>query len=131
MLLACSLAALYGLFVWWFATGAILYLDGLPKRTFPTSMLGMTVLAGAGLFAVYESRFDSGSVGAYHAFTGALAVWAWNEMAFLTGWITGPRRVAASANARGLERAAQATTMVNRLSLLHILPCRRTYAGAP
>lgn len=112
MLLACSLAALYGLFVWWFATGAILYLDGLPKRTFPASMLGMSVLAGAGLFAVYEARFDAGAVGAYHAFTGALAVWAWNEMAFLTGWITGPRRIPASANARGFKRALQATSMI-------------------
>ena len=27
---------LFALFVWWFSTGAIVFLDGLPPRTFPS-----------------------------------------------------------------------------------------------
>jgi putative photosynthetic complex assembly protein 2 len=91
-----GLAIAYGLFVWWFATGVILYLDGLPSRTYPVTMLGASVLAAVGLLALYGARHDDTGVGAYHAFTGALAVWGWNELAFLIGWITGPRRTPAS-----------------------------------
>ena len=43
-----GLPVLYALFVWWFSTGLILYLDGLPRRTFRWSMLGATVLAWLG-----------------------------------------------------------------------------------
>jgi putative photosynthetic complex assembly protein 2 len=91
-----GLAIAYALFVWWFATGVILYLDGLPSRTYPVTMLGASVLAGVGLFALHGSRQDASAIGAYHAFTGALAVWGWNEVAFLLGWFTGPRRTPAT-----------------------------------
>ena len=36
----------FALFVWWFSTGAILYLDGLPVPTFKWSMLAATLLLG-------------------------------------------------------------------------------------
>ena len=32
----------FALFVWWFSTGVILYLDGLPVRTFKWSRLAAT-----------------------------------------------------------------------------------------
>jgi hypothetical protein len=35
-----ALPVLFALFLWWFSTGAILYLDGLPQRTFKWSMAG-------------------------------------------------------------------------------------------
>ena len=28
------IAGLFAVFVWWFSTGIILYLDGLPRKTF-------------------------------------------------------------------------------------------------
>ncbi|MBV8868454.1 MAG: DUF3623 family protein, partial [Acetobacteraceae bacterium] len=40
---------LFALFVWWFSTGLIIFLDGLPRRTFRWSMLGATVLLAASL----------------------------------------------------------------------------------
>jgi putative photosynthetic complex assembly protein 2 len=107
-----GLALGYALFVWWFATGVILYLDGLPSRTYPVTMLGASVLAGAGLFAIYGARDDGSSLGAYHAFTGALAVWGWNEVAFLIGWITGPRRRPATPGVRGFRRVVEASEMI-------------------
>ena len=107
-----GLAIAYGLFVWWFATGVILYLDGLPSRTYPVTMLGASVLAAVGLLALYGARHDDTGVGAYHAFTGALAVWGWNELAFLIGWITGPRRTPAAPGVRGFARVLQACEMI-------------------
>lgn len=111
-MLACSLAILYALFVWWFSTGAILYLDGLPRQTFPVTILGMSVLATAGLVALYGARNDISSVGAYHAFTGALAVWALSEITFLMGLITGPRRTAMAPETSGFARFVGACKMI-------------------
>ena len=83
---------LFVLFLWWFSTGAILYLDGLPQRTYRWTMLGSTVVLGAGCWALWAARNDLSATGAYLAFCGALAVWGWNEVAFLSGWVTGPRQ---------------------------------------
>ena len=35
-----GLPVLYALFVWWFSTGLIIYLDGLPRSTYRWTMLG-------------------------------------------------------------------------------------------
>lgn len=92
------------IFVWWFATGAVLYLNGLPACTFRWSN-GITGLIGlCGLFALYLTREDTTPTGAYTAFFGALAVWAWNEMSFLLGHITGSTRDECPRDARGLRR---------------------------
>ena len=45
-MLEYGLPVLYALFVWWFSTGVIIYLDGLPVRTFRWSMLGATATLG-------------------------------------------------------------------------------------
>jgi putative photosynthetic complex assembly protein 2 len=111
-MLACGLAILYALFIWWFSTGAILYLDGLPRQTFPVTILGMSVLAAAGLVALHGARHDVSAVGAYHAFTGALAVWALNEITFLMGLITGPRRNALLPETSGFARLIGACKMI-------------------
>ena len=51
---AFLLPALYALFVWWFSTGLIIWLDSLPPRTFRWSMLGGTALFGAAPSATKE-----------------------------------------------------------------------------
>ena len=84
--------ALFALCLWWFATGAILYLDGLPQRTFRHSMLGATVLLVAALFSLNHSAAQQSTAMAYCSFTRALIVWGWLEMSFLMGFITGPRK---------------------------------------
>ncbi|MFP4146209.1 MAG: putative photosynthetic complex assembly protein PuhE [Halorhodospira sp.] len=86
------LPALYALFLWWFSTGAVIYLDNLPVRTFRWSMLGATValVAGGGMVAV--SSTDPSVGGGYIAFTGALLIWAWVELSYYTNYVTGPRQ---------------------------------------
>ena len=98
----------FTLFVWWFATGVILYLDGLQQRTFKYTMTGATVLALLGFVGLATSSRVATPAAAYCAFTCALLVWAWQEVAFLLGWVTGPRREPCPADARGWRRAALA-----------------------
>jgi putative photosynthetic complex assembly protein 2 len=88
------LPTLYAMFIWWFSTGFILFLDGLPRRTFRWSMLGATVLLAAMLQGLAVSAAAPTVAGAYCAFTCAVLVWAWQEMAFLMGFLTGPRKQA-------------------------------------
>ncbi|MCX7891302.1 MAG: putative photosynthetic complex assembly protein PuhE [Burkholderiales bacterium] len=89
-----ALPVAYALFVWWFATGLVLLLDGLPRRTYRWSMLGATALLGAALYGLAATAADATVAGAYVAFTCGVLVWAWQEVAFLTGFLAGPRRTA-------------------------------------
>jgi putative photosynthetic complex assembly protein 2 len=82
-------AAFFALFVWWFATGAIIWLDGLPKRTFKWSMAGATILAAAGLWGISASANGAEVSDAYLAFASTMAVWGWLEISFYMGWVTG------------------------------------------
>jgi len=93
-LAAHGLPLLYTLLVWWFSTGVVLYLDGLPPRTFRWSLLGASVVGVGALLGLWATSADATRAGAYAAFTCAVLVWGWNEMAFLMGFVTGPRRVA-------------------------------------
>jgi putative photosynthetic complex assembly protein 2 len=83
--------ALYALFVWWFSTGIILYLDGMNPRTFRWSMLGATLLLALSLRLLATSSTDMSVAGAYTAFTFGLLAWGWQEISFYMGYVTGPR----------------------------------------
>jgi putative photosynthetic complex assembly protein 2 len=98
----------FTLFVWWFSTGAILYLDGLPKRTFPWTMAGATFVLAGGLYGLAATRNDLSVAGAYTAFTCALLVWAWQEVGFLLGFVTGPRRTPCPDECLGARRLGYA-----------------------
>src|SRR5262245_61955819 len=106
--------------LWWLATGVILYLDGLPARTFPWTLSGATLMLGAALWGLVATRDNTGVAGAYGAFCCALLVWAWQEVAFLLGVVTGPRRSALPAGARGWSRLGFAvqTIVHHELALL-------------
>lgn len=82
----------YALLVWWFTTGIILFLDGLPPRSFRWSMSVATVVMAVAAFVLRSSSAEASVSGAYTAFSCAILVWGWLEMSFLMGFITGPRR---------------------------------------
>lgn len=103
-----ALAALYVLFVWWFSTGAVLYLVGLPRRSFRWTLLAASGLLAASLHVLAATADDASIVGAYVAFTAAILVWAWQEIAFLTGFVTGSRRSPCPQDAAGWRRALYA-----------------------
>jgi putative photosynthetic complex assembly protein 2 len=87
-----ALPALYALFIWWFSTGVIMYLDGLPRKTFKWSILGATVLMVFSLWGIYASRNDASVQGAYCAFSCGLLAWGWQEISFYMGFVTGTRK---------------------------------------
>jgi putative photosynthetic complex assembly protein 2 len=87
-----ALPALYALFIWWFSTGVIMYLDGLPRKTFKWSIFGATLLMVFSLWGVWASRNDASVRGAYCAFTCGLLAWGWQEISFYMGYVTGPRK---------------------------------------
>ena len=95
----------YTLFAWWFSTGVIIYLNGLPRSTHRWTMLGATVVLAAALVGLWATRDDTRVAGAYLAFTCTLGVWAWQEVAFLLGYVTGPRRTPCPTGSTGWRRA--------------------------
>jgi putative photosynthetic complex assembly protein 2 len=82
---------LFALFLWWFSTGAVLYAVGLPRRNVPSIIASATFAGVFALFGLSITSTDTSVSGAFIAFTCALVIWAWHEMTFLTGLITGPR----------------------------------------
>ena len=62
------LPSLFALFLWWFSTGAIFFLDGLPTRTFKWSMLGATAVSIGAVYHLAQVSGDTSVHGAYTAF---------------------------------------------------------------
>lgn len=85
-------AAAYSVFVWWFCTGVIFYLDGLPKRTYWISIAAATFIAVCAIIGVIASSRVDSATNAYVAFTCAVLVWGWQEMLFLMGVLAGPSK---------------------------------------
>lgn len=99
---------LYALFVWWFSTGIVLLLVLRRRRTVAWSLAGAALLFPISLYLLLRSSKDDSVVGAYLAFTAAILLWGTQELAFLTGFLTGPRPLACPPAVRGLRRAAYA-----------------------
>ena len=51
--------ALFALFLWWFSTGVILYLDRRHPSTFKWSMAGATLILAASLWGLARSSTDT------------------------------------------------------------------------
>jgi putative photosynthetic complex assembly protein 2 len=101
-------AALVALFSWWLGTGAILWLVRLPAHRFRRSMFALTVLTLLSLLVTAWSMRQSSMAADYAGFISVIVMWGWHEMAFLSGWITGPRRIAQEPGVRGWQRFSQA-----------------------
>ncbi len=114
------LPVLFALFVWWFSTGLIMYLDGLPRRTFRWSMLGATVLLLASLWELRASSHDLSVRGAYLAFTCGLLAWGWQEISFYMGFVTGPRDAPCPEGCRGWRHFGHAiqTSLWHELAII-------------
>ncbi|QYU67220.1 DUF3623 domain-containing protein [Leptolyngbya sp. 15MV] len=117
-----GLAALFTLFLWWFSTGLIIYLDGLRRETFGWTMLGATTLLLAALFGLHALSREDGAAGAWLGFLCGVMCWAWIEIAFLTGVITGPRRTACPPTLQGFARlrAAVATVLWHEIAIVAV-----------
>jgi len=105
--------------LWFFSTGAILWLNRLPRETHPGAITAATLLAGAAVCALIVSFGETGPAAAYLAFTAALVIWGWHEMSFLMGFVNGPRRAPLPAGLTGWRRfrASAATVIHHEIAL--------------
>ncbi len=107
------------LVLWWLSTGVILVLG----RQGPTARIAAMVLASlaavAALAGLWLTRELSTPMGAYTAAFSALILWAWHEMSFLFGYITGPNKAPCPPKLTGWARfkAATATLIHHELAL--------------
>ena len=116
-----GLAVLYAVLCWWFSTGVILWLDRLHPRTFPISMTFWTLLLALSFLGVHQSmRLDS-EFNAYLGFSSVIVMWGWHELAFLTGIITGPRKIPLDIGAQGWRRFIQSVAVILHHELVLLL----------
>lgn len=99
---------LFASFLWWFSTGVLIYLNGLPQKTFRWSLLGATLLMAGGIYGLSVSASDASTSGVYTAFASVLMIWAWLEITFYMGVVTGPRRVACAPGCKGIAHFGHA-----------------------
>ncbi len=106
------LPIVFAIFIWWFSTGVVILLDGLPHRTFRWSLVISSSLAIGALMGLAHTADQTTVAGAYCAFTCALLLWGWHELAFLTGWITGPRKTGHTQGCSRWRHAWQAVQVI-------------------
>ena len=111
------------LLAWFASTGLVVWLVHRPRATWGSAMAWTSAAAMVGVGVIAATRHDDGAASAYAAAAGALAIWAWQEFAFLTGAAAGPRRCAADQGLTGLRRFTQAASalMWHELALAGLL----------
>ena len=117
-----ALAIGYALFLWWISTGVVLYLNGLPPRTYRVSLIASSALMLVLFGLLYLIRERADLLGAYLGFTGGVLIWGWLEMVYFMGLVTGPRKTACPPGCRGWQRfrLALATSIHHELLLLAV-----------
>ena len=105
-------AIAFAVFVWWFSTGLVLVLNRLSRTGVRASLALSTLLLVGALTGLNHTATQSDLASAYCAFTCALLAWGWNELSFLTGWITGPRRTAIAPDLGGWPRFVESVRAI-------------------
>ncbi len=115
-----GLPVLCTLFLWWFSTGAIFYLDSRPPHTFRWSMTGATLVMAGAVYGLTRTGADTSVAGAYVGFAIGLAMWGWLEIGYYMGFMIGPRREASPEGCTGWRHFVNAagTTLYHELAAL-------------
>ncbi len=95
---------IFTVFVWWFSTGIVLYLNRQSRPQCNKSFVIASFVAMACFVGLLQSAKSATEMYAYLAFTQALIIWGWCEMSYFMGFITGPHKSECPANATTLER---------------------------
>lgn len=118
----------FTIFAWWFSTGFILWLNRLSPKYFKAIMGISTIVLVIAFWGLYQSSRSFTAASAYCAFSCAILIWGWQELAFLLGYITGSRKTACPEGSTGWLRAKYAFQAVDHheitlivLSLLVLL----------
>lgn len=98
--------------VWFASTGLIAWAANRPRRTFGLSLILGGIAGIAGLGGIVATMGMTTPMGAYVSFAGALAIWGWHELAFLTGAVAGPRRGPASGAESRWQRFVEGAAVI-------------------
>lgn len=98
--------------IWFIATGLIAWADNRERSTFNRSMIIGGVAGISGLVVILVAALSTEVWAVYLGFVGALMVWGWHELGFLTGAAAGPRRGPADPSLTGMARFRQAASTV-------------------
>lgn len=112
MLAHASFAIVFVLAAWWMSTGIVLKAVWLAEPRSKRVLLVSSVLGVVALLALMLLARRATLYGAYASFVSALVVWAWHELTFLGGQITGPRKLPCPEGLRGARRFWMATLVV-------------------
>ncbi len=104
--------ALFAISIWWMSTGAILYVVNRAQSTYAGSLWAATGVLVLGGLGIYTSAGETSLTGVYAGFLSALLVWAWHEMSFLMGVVTGPCTQPASYHTKGRAPLSEAIATV-------------------
>ncbi|NDF85698.1 MAG: DUF3623 family protein [Gammaproteobacteria bacterium] len=98
--------------LWWGSTAVIARLIGHTPRSYPRLLLLATLLGVAGLFLLVGLRDTTSVAAAVGALVGAITVWGWIEVTFLTGKVTGPLPTHSAEDEGLIRRAGRAFTAI-------------------
>jgi len=98
--------------IWFIATGLIAWADNRERATFTASLMIGSIAGIAGLVIILVASLSTEVWAVYVSFIGALMVWGWHELSFLTGASAGPRRGMADPGLTGVARFRQAAATV-------------------
>ena len=91
--MATAEPVLFAAFLWWFGTGAIFAASRPLRRGHGLRFALVSLSALGAVAAALWSLHAPTLTGVYVGFAAAITLWGWHEFAFLTGAITGPRRL--------------------------------------
>lgn len=115
-----GLPIVFAVFVWWLSTGLVFMANKRDGQSSAVALWGATVVLAVSLIGIWLTRDIATIAGAYIAFLCGLGIWAWNEVSFLLGTLTGPVSHPCPPDAKGWTRfrLAAGTVMYHELAIL-------------
>lgn len=122
---------LAALLLWWAGTGIVILLDRVPRSKAPWTFAFATLFTVFASVCIARTADDNSIASVYAGFSCAVVLWGWHELTFLSGWITGPRRTAATPNAAPMRRFIEAVQVLlwHELALLGTAIALWVFAG--
>ncbi len=108
---------------WWLSTGLVLLLNRQGSLARRMSLLGVSLLAFISLLLLPERSEDRTALGALLGFGQGLVLWAWLEMTYLMGVVTGPRKAPCPEEAGSGQRfwLGLQTSLYHELSVIALV----------
>lgn len=102
----------FAVLLWWAGTGLVIVLDRMPRDSGRWTFVAASLFTVAALLCIGQQAGQRTVAGAYAGFAGAIILWGWHELAFLSGWVTGPRRHALTPGARPGQRLLESVQVL-------------------